>query len=1013
MGSLSVSHAQVRNLSFNHLTAYQGLSQSINAYILHDSYGFVWLSSLDGLNRFDGVHTKTYREVPGDSSSLLGKNIYSPLLEDSLGNIWFTTLKGLNCYRRDSDNFKRITLRDTQGKAMKGEGKLVHYDKNHKLWIIYNTRLLQYDIDQDSTLDIGNIEGGETKIFTIADSDKQLLVSYWAGQKPGMHIYTLDKKHQLKKLGDFFTRNKSSSGLGIFDVYTKSEKKIWVAARGALILFDLETKETTFFSNALGAKIQVCKSLKSYQDKYLFVSSNLGLLVFDIKQQKFIKKYEHENSNPNSLSGNNISQLYLDRHNNLWASLWGKGVDYANLDKAKFSHINFYQNCGKNQEAIFEPGSILEDRKNQLWLGSNIHGLIAIDKNYKPLKKVCYPDIGVKQLYLDQEGFIWAISWQKKIYRFNDKGNLLQIVQLKDLQNTSVGDLLQLNDGRIILCGYETEGLFELVSNNSSQYKLVRIENPEFLSNHFDRGYQAKNGKVLISTNDLGLSIFTYEEGKFKLDAELRIDAEVKSFFEDEQGSYWLATTDGLISLDLETYTWRVFGEKMGLKSPYIYGILPDHKNHLWLSTNRGIFSFNKADTIFKGYGLEDGLQGFEYNTTSFLKTHNNQFWFGGTQGYNIFEPDKIKELPHEAIPNIIGLLINDTSYTVKKNVTLLDTVTLSYEQNTFSLNLVSTEYSFPTSNKLRYRLVRNNGKAYDRDWIEVSNNQTWARYPKVAPGSYQLLIQASNSDGIWNEKSKTVFIQVAPPFWMRPWFIILCILALAGLIWLGVRRYVKNRLRLKNLKIREQKLELDQQKTLETERRRIARDMHDDLGTGLTQIRRVAIKAKLENELKSIKGFLDQMEEHSVELVQNMQGIIWAMDSGQSSLEELIAYIRRYSVETLSTENIDSKVTTLDEWPKLNVSAEIKRTVFLSVKEAIHNILKHANASKVEIEFNWDKALYISIADNGVGMDINKQDSMGNGLKNMQSRMKEVKGIINFQHADKKGLQLSFSIPI
>lgn len=1003
--------AQLRGLSFNHLTANEGLTQSINAYILHDSYGFVWISSIDGLNRFDGIHVKPYREIPGDTTSMAGKNVYSSLFEDTVGNIWFTTLRGLQCYQRKTDDFKRITLKAEQDSLLTGEMKIIHYDTKDQLYIRVSDQLVRYDIKSGEKNIMGNLEGIEASMKVSRDSTHHIIVSHWKGLQPGMHVYRYDLDERLVEYQSYFTEESDWGEQDIFDVWLESETSFWIAAQQGLVHLETDSKKIVVYNEFKGKKLSDFHSIANYSKTNIFISSSKGIWVFDLEQKAFVQQFVHEPNNLLSLADDKVSELYLDKQNNLWASIWGKGVDFANLDKVKFTSLKLIQESSQ-EKTPFEPGSIVEDCHNRIWLGSNRNGLMVLDAESNPIRELSITELGVKQVFKDRACNIWIVTWNKEILLFELNTHQAIKINLDHFQNNSIGELYQLDDGRMVLAGYQAKGLYEINRLDSKRFIVSPIEGSAIEKVEYDRLFQMESGKILISHSSEAISILDYSDGIFMPDTSIQIGGEVKSFYEDEGGICWIATTLGLMYLNLNTLKWKMLGEREGLSSPYVYGMLFDKTDRIWLSTNQGISTYNKQDSSFRAYKLADGLQGFEYNTNSYLRSEKDLFWLGGVNAYNIFRPEQVHDLTYQPDINIVAISVNDRPYPVN-NVNLTNSLELPYSQNTIEFKAVSSEYSDPQSNLIKFQLRYENGDSYDRDWIVKPNNQASIRYAKVQPGKYKLHINASNSDGEWCKEDRTIVISIQPPFWMKTWFILLCSIALILAIGLGVQAYFKKRLRRKNLKIREQQVEIEHQKALEQERKRIARDMHDDLGSGLTQIKRIITKAKRRVEVPEVEPYLAEMEEYAEDLVENMQGIIWAMDSGQSLLEELVAYIRRYAKEYLIDNEIDCHIKVIENWPTLHVSAEIKRNVFLAVKEAIHNIVKHANASKVELVLGWEDGLTIMIQDNGIGIGKGKQRIYGNGIKNMKSRMADIKGEFRIEQISGKGVKLMFFAPL
>lgn len=1008
LGTITIFYGQSKKLTFYHLTQAEGLTQSINAYILHDSYGYVWLSSIDGLNRFDGIHVKAYREVPGDSTSLSGKNIYSSLFEDAEGNIWFTTLKGLQVYRRATDSFQKVPVHQYLESDSISSIKLIHLDKEQNLWIKAGRHLLIFNLETYQPRSLFPASGIDGFVRPIKDSSTFWLFTHNRGRKAGFHVHKIGcDSLQLIDQKEYLVDGRAGY---VYDlVFEKNQ--YWLGTSEGFFEYLPQEDHLIPISTQIGK----VRSIELFLSKYLLISSERGLFIFDKDAREFIHQYRNDPTSIFSIASDTPHDLYLDNQNNLWISIWGQGVDYTNLIKPKFKTLTLYGRYNSNRDVLFEPRSILEDRKNRIWVGNAQNGLMVLNPQMQVISSLCDSTIGVRQFFQTFDGLVWLVSSDKKIHIYNHQDQVQQILDLNIFSSNSVGRLFQLFDGRILMTGYSQSGIYEIKQDKEGLYYIMEVlESEGLLKATYDRIFQLNDGRILLSHNNEKVSVFDYENSVFHLDTILHVAAEVKAFLEDEKGIIWLGSTAGLIALNPNDFEIKLYAEKDGLLNPYIYGILADKQNRLWMSTNKGIFSFEKENAIFKEYNISQGLQWFEFNADSYLKTHNNELWFGGVKGCNIFKPNEIEDMPENARLNVVSLEINDEPYPLGKDLNRIDSLQLSYFQNTFGFTFVSSEYSDPKSCKVRFRLQNEKGKHYDKNWIIKNNQQAIARYTKVNPGRYNLLVQASNSDGVWSTNVHSIYIEIEPPFWLQTWFIITCLLAIGAIIWFSTSVYIQNKLRLQKLTIREQKIELEKQSALQIERKRIARDMHDDLGTGLTRIRQTASQAKKKtSEFLELNYSLSQMEGIAEGLIENMQGIIWAMDGDQSQLDELVAYIRRYLTDLFEEADIDYKISSYEEWPNKVVSTEIKRSIFLAIKEAGHNILKHSNATLVSMDFNWKNNLIIAIEDDGIGIKQEGSEKAGNGLTNMSRRMKDVGGEFYQEMVEPQGLRLTFHIPI
>ena len=213
----------------------------------------------------------------------------------------------------------------------------------------------------------------------------------------------------------------------------------------------------------------------------------------------------------------------------------------------------------------------------------------------------------------------------------------------------------------------------------------------------------------------------------------------------------------------------------------------------------------------------------------------------------------------------------------------------------------------------------------------------------------------------------------------------------------------------LQKIKANKLQADLEKQQALQNERNRIAAEMHDDLGGGLTSIKYLSQKAIKKNDIDSTKEQLEKIVTHAQTLVSNMSEIIWAMNTGYDTLENLVGYIRRYTNEFLEAYNIELSFNAAAVNTNPSITGSERRSVFLVVKEALHNIVKHAQATKVQFKISCNEWLNLEICDNGIGI---QQGKKGNGLRNMKQRVEKLNGELIFSNCQ-PGTKILITIPI
>ena len=245
-----------------------------------------------------------------------------------------------------------------------------------------------------------------------------------------------------------------------------------------------------------------------------------------------------------------------------------------------------------------------------------------------------------------------------------------------------------------------------------------------------------------------------------------------------------------------------------------------------------------------------------------------------------------------------------------------------------------------------------------DKDWV-YSGTRRYASYPNLDPGKYIFRVKGSNNDGVWNEAGTSIAIIISPPWWGTWWFRIIPFLLIVSVG--GTVRYVE----MKKIK---RKIEmLEQERALERERTRISRDMHDEVGSSLSEIAILSELAKKKPE--EAEQRVQEISERAAEIIDSVSEIVWAMNPQNDKLDNLIAHTRRFSVKYLGLANINCQFIAPEIIPSYPLSAELRRNIFLVVKEVLHNIVKHSCASEVSFIIElFNHQLNIKIEDNGKG---------------------------------------------
>jgi signal transduction histidine kinase len=324
----------------------------------------------------------------------------------------------------------------------------------------------------------------------------------------------------------------------------------------------------------------------------------------------------------------------------------------------------------------------------------------------------------------------------------------------------------------------------------------------------------------------------------------------------------------------------------------------------------------------------------------------------------------------------------------------------LKYFQNNLAFHLSAPTYIDEKQTRFSYMLEGSGNE----NWSEPSTNSS-INFVNLSPGEYTLRAKAIFLHGLYPAAESSFSFTILPPWWLTWWFKSLVGLFILGLVFLGLRFYINRKLEL-------QRVVLEKKQAIEKERTRIATDMHDDLGAGLSQIKflseAIGMKRQkhlpIEEEVSSIRSFSDEM-------IDKMGEIVWALNEKNDTLNDLLSYTRSYAVEYLEQNGIKCHVDEPDNIPQLNVSGEFRRNIYLTAKESLHNIVKHAQATEVFIKIEISNWLTIQIRDNGIGINNSPKNSWGNGLVSMNNRVKELIGTFKIENME--GTLITIKVPL
>lgn len=771
---------------FKRINANHGLSSGFVRTVMQDHKGYMWFGTTHGLNKYDGYEITTYKNIPGDSASLVSSDI-PEVFEDSYNQLWIGTIDGICRLNRETDNFAFYEAT---------KGLMVDHiveDKEKNVWISADAYLYRYNRKRD-TFTRCNDEPLPRIITRMFIDSKD---TFWISTEDGMYIF--DRQNFT------FARQRHIDIRMIRVIYEDSRGNFWIGSSvEGLKLYDRasQTVSTPNFIDSLDV-YAVFSFMEDEEGNLWIGSENRGLFIFDTEKRK-LYRYQTIKGNDESLSFNTINDMCLDSNGHAWLGIFMGGVNY--VTQRKFAHIHANNPYDKqiNSNNIL---SFCEDQDGNIWIGTDGGGLNFYNRKNdtytyflnEPGNPASITTNYVTGVVEDKEGNIWAGLWAGGIARYDKETQ--EFTRFRHDENDPENTLRY--DGIINLYIDKRSNLWVSTLHGLDRFDLETHE-----IEHLDFGSFAKNyvrniledsrGNLWLCTT-MGLLLYNRDTKEFtsythsdSIKTSIS-NSKVFYIYEDSKRRLWVCTAGGINYFDIENNAFTAYQQKDGLPDNAVFGALEDRQGNLWLSTNNGICRFNPETKAIKNFDVNDGLQGNQFREHTLLKLRTGEMLFGGTNGYNIIDPAKISDNPF--VPPVVftGFKIFNEDVPVGENsplsrhISQAKSIALPYHASVFSFEFSALSYELPEKNRFAYMM-----EGFDEKWIYCGDIRS-ATYTNLDPGRYTFRVKAANNDGLWNETGASIGLIITPPYWQTWWFKILAVIAITGLAIAWYQTRVKN----------------------------------------------------------------------------------------------------------------------------------------------------------------------------------------------------------------------------
>lgn len=938
------------NYSMESWQVQDGLPYAAVDRIVQNREGYLWLGTIGGLVRFDGAHFETFT---------------SPLIVGPDGRNIRDLVNG------PDDTL--LMLPAAGGVVQLANGVFSLHPASAGM---AGRELVSLFVEPDGTIWVGTLDG-----HVIRWKDGRMIQF---GREDGLnnHIGTRpsfamdDRKQVWIADGDFLGVYREGRLVRVNEglaspiaVASSRSGGIWIAGRDRLMKMvnGQFTTVSAGFPWAAGAAVR-----DLYEDRrggLWLGTSTRGL--FRLTDGIFHSV---------ATSDRSISSIMEDREGNLWVATAGGGIDRLNPTFATFYNTTSglsedvsdavcvdrqgtvwfanrsggiaYMTNGTISVMRFPSGrrlsaqAILADDQDRIWVGAE-SGLFRFARNHPEELETMNPNVQrIHVLFLSRNGDVWVAAEPASLGRFHD-GQYQAFSETDGFLGQRVRTIVQDIAGTIWI-GTEDGELYSWNEN-----RFTRFTKANGLSGMPIRALLANGDGVWIGTVGGGLTLYTHGHFQTISAADGLPDDVITQILEDNHGRLWCGTRRGIFNVREQEFLDYFAGKNSRVNA----------------------VTFGKSDELSQTYSLASECQP---NT---WKGDDGQLWFVTQQGTLDLDANAFK--PNSLPPPVFveGLKVND------QWLATTGTVRVAPCPRKLEFQFAALSYVAPSKVRFRYQL-----DGVDSIWNETAQGN--AVYVGLPPGKYQLHVMACNNDGVWDTNAAALPFVVLPAWWQTWWFRATSLLIFAGMVLAVGRHWANRRWQLKLER-------LEQQQAVERDRTRIARDIHDDLGAGLTQITLLCELARREPAEAGTQ--LGRISDSARQLTRDMDEIVWAVDPQHDTFAGLMDYLSAFTEDYLRVAGIRCRMDLPSNYPVARVDAEMRHNLFLALKEMLNNVVKHAHASEVWLRLRLDqKSFTLIVEDNGQGVQNVNGDTTpgsanricsGTGLPNLQKRLGTIGG--------------------
>ncbi len=984
-----------------------GLSDRSVTNILQTSDGLMWMATPSGLNKFDGYEFTIFNDHPNNANQISAANVewIAEVADKQLFIQYENNLVSFDLLDLNSYELRKINLLDNGVKgivrhiAINNSGTIQVLSQTDTTYNIY--QLNEPDFDLLFQIPFTSKRKSIYAKFLQLDNQQFLINDNVTGLRLFNQSGQLIKHFKTKDFDSDYYPSAYPNRINF--IHQSKDGTVWLAFAKISCIFQLDTLEQKLTQFLPLASRRIFRRIWEDKAGNLMVEQSSWRGGTSVAAGMYCIKNNGETENYNFLlkDRNTINDLYSKDFTK--EIFLGQSIGLRILQNNQAKIKTFLATNEYNRRGAFLRG-IVGNRQSDVFFAADNGKIYQIDLINDQLSDVPIVDetTGTPlqiycpyNLHYDADSnWLWSVSCESSSSGSLNRIDLDFCTSKTYLFENNFKGFVKGQDGNFWLIAEDEDSRGSLVSFNpttevfttfadTSGINPLHHTKPRYILESADQILWIGTDNGLMAVNRDSLTSTIYDKDNLDLTSN-----SVYVIHEDNNGLLWLGTTNGLNIFNPGNKTVETYDKSHGLASNTVCGIIQAAENQFWISTYYGLSHFDYNQKLFHNFYQLDGFSHDEFNRFSFYQDNSGRCFFGGVDGLNVFYPEVLlerKDAPQITLTKFVKYNSNSSEPEVyTNNLTNLRKVVLSPYNTYFQFNFTFPDYKHSSKNQYSAWL-----EGFDKDWIYLGNTPT-VRYNKLPAGNYTLHINGAGPNGNWSDQYLSLNIKVKPFFYKTWWFILLLSIISAGLIY-GIFQY-----------------QLEQRVKMQEIRVKLSSDLHDEMSGLLSGIAMQSDILQMMAKDEESKSRLKSIGQVSRKAMSKMSDVIWSIDSRKDRVQDLLQRMHEHADEILLPLNIkyNFSIKKLEENKRIPV--HIRQNLYFIFKEAINNVAKHSNATRVDISIgNNGSNFEMTVKDNGTILYEKPIPKTGQGLSNLKMRAARIDASLDIIRKNGFSIQL------